>query len=72
LKRRRKNRLPHLPVAERHLAEYNLDGTVIEAEAWRRVSGDLALIERMPTSLECRRDKALANASPTVKASHSS
>jgi hypothetical protein len=46
---------------ERMLAEYNLDGTVIKAEAWRRSSGDLALIERMLTSLERRRDKALAN-----------
>lgn len=46
---------------EKTLAEYNLDGTVIEAEAWRRSSSDLVLIERMLTSLECRRDKALAN-----------
>jgi hypothetical protein len=46
---------------ERILTKYNLDGTAIEAEAWRRVSGDMVLIERMLTSLECRRDKALAN-----------
>ena len=46
---------------ERTLTEYNLDGTVIEAEAWRQVSGDMVLIERMLSSLECRRDKALAN-----------
>ena len=46
---------------ENILTGYNLDGTVIEAEAWRRVSSDMALIERMLTSLEYRRDKALAN-----------
>jgi hypothetical protein len=43
------------------LAKFNLDSKNIEAEAWRRASSDLDLIERQLTSLETRRDKALVN-----------
>jgi hypothetical protein len=43
------------------LAQFNLDENNIEAEAWRRASADLDLIERQLTSLETRRDKALVN-----------
>jgi hypothetical protein len=41
------------------LAEFNLDETNIEAEAWRRASTELNLIERQLMSLEIRRDKTL-------------
>lgn len=46
---------------ENLLATSSLTDTSVEAEAWRSVSGDLALIERMLTSFELRRDRCLAN-----------
>jgi hypothetical protein len=41
------------------LGRFNLDESAIEAEAIRRSSSDLELVDRMLTSLESRRDKAL-------------
>jgi hypothetical protein len=41
------------------LRRFNLDEAAIEAEAIRRSSADLELLDRMLTSLESRRDKAL-------------
>jgi hypothetical protein len=41
------------------LARFNLNENNIEAEAWRRASAILDLIERQLTSLESRRDKTL-------------
>ena len=41
------------------LGRFNLDESAIEAEAIRRSSSDLELLDRMLTSLESRRDKAL-------------
>jgi hypothetical protein len=41
------------------LNQFELDESVIEAEAIRKSSSDLELLERMLTSLESRRDKAL-------------
>src|SRR5262247_1026258 len=41
------------------LARFDLDESAIEAEAIRRSSSDLELLDRMLTSLESRRDKAL-------------
>jgi hypothetical protein len=41
------------------LSRYDLDETAIEAEAIRRSSSDLELLDRMLTSLESRRNKAL-------------
>jgi len=41
------------------LARFQLDETAIEAEAVRKSSADLELLERMLSSLESRRDKAL-------------
>src|SRR5262249_17530698 len=41
------------------LARFDLDEYAIEAEAIRRSSSDLELLDRMLTSLESRRDKAL-------------
>jgi hypothetical protein len=41
------------------LADFNLDESCIEAEAWRRASTELDLIERQLTSLQIRRDKTL-------------
>jgi septal ring factor EnvC (AmiA/AmiB activator) len=41
------------------LSEFELDESAIEAEAIRRTSSDLELLDRMLTSLESRRDKAL-------------
>ena len=41
------------------LAGFDLDESAIEAEAIRRSSSDLELLDRMLTSLESRRDKAL-------------
>jgi hypothetical protein len=41
------------------LARFDLDESAIEAEAIRRSSADLELLDRMLTSLETRRDKAL-------------
>jgi hypothetical protein len=49
---------------ERILTQFNLDENNIEAEAWRRLSADLDVLERQLTTLEIRRDKtikALAN-----------
>jgi hypothetical protein len=49
------------------LARFNLDESAIEAEAIRRSSSDLELLDRMLTSLESRRNKALgcvANIAP--------
>ena len=41
------------------LSRFELDESAIEAEAIRKLSSDLELLERMLTSLETRRDKAL-------------
>jgi hypothetical protein len=41
------------------LARFDLDESAIEAEAIRRSSADLELLDRMLTSLESRRNKAL-------------
>src|SRR6266436_9097298 len=41
------------------LSRFDLDESAIEAEAVRRSSSDLELLDRMLTSLESRRDKAL-------------
>jgi hypothetical protein len=41
------------------LSQFELDESAIEAEAIRRSSSDLELLDRMLTSLESRRDKAL-------------
>jgi hypothetical protein len=41
------------------LSQFKLDDSAIEAEAIRSSSSDLELLERMLTSLESRRDKAL-------------
>ena len=41
------------------LSRFELDETAIEAEAIRKSSADLELLDRMLTSLESRRDKAL-------------
>jgi hypothetical protein len=41
------------------LNRFDLDESAIEAEAIRRSSSDLELLDRMLTSLESRRDKAL-------------
>jgi hypothetical protein len=41
------------------LSEFDLDESAIEAEAIRSSSSDLELLDRMLTSLESRRDKAL-------------
>ena len=41
------------------LSRFDLDESAIEAEAIRRLSSDLELLDRMLTSLESRRDKAL-------------
>jgi hypothetical protein len=41
------------------LSRFGLDESAIEAEAIRRSSADLELLDRMLTSLESRRDKAL-------------
>jgi len=41
------------------LAQFELDESAIEAEAFRRSSADLELIERLLASLETRRDRAL-------------
>jgi hypothetical protein len=41
------------------LTQFNLGEDNIEAEAWRRLSTDLDLLERQLTSLEARRDKTL-------------
>src|SRR5215469_970186 len=41
------------------LGRFDLDESAIEAEAIRRSSSDLELLDRMLTSLETRRDKAL-------------
>jgi hypothetical protein len=41
------------------LGQFNLDESTIEAEAIRRSSSDLELLDKMLTSLESRRDKAL-------------
>ena len=41
------------------LSQFDLDESAIEAEAIRRSSSDLELLDRMLTSLESRRDKAL-------------
>ena len=41
------------------LSQFKLDDSAIEAEAIRGSSSDLELLERMLTSLESRRDKAL-------------
>src|SRR5262249_18915063 len=41
------------------LSRFKLDESVIEAEAIRKSSSDLELLERMLASLEARRDKAL-------------
>jgi hypothetical protein len=42
------------------LARFELDDSAIEAEAVRRSSSDLEVLERMLSSLESRRNKALA------------
>jgi hypothetical protein len=42
------------------LSEFELDESAIEAEAIRKSSSDLELLDRMLTSLESRRNKALA------------
>jgi hypothetical protein len=42
------------------LSRFGLDESAIEAEAIRRSSSDLELLDRMLSSLESRRDKALA------------
>jgi len=41
------------------LSRFDLDASAIEAEAIRRSSSDLELLDRMLTSLESRRNKAL-------------
>jgi hypothetical protein len=41
------------------LSRFDLDESAIEAEAVRRSSSDLEVLDRMLTSLESRRDKAL-------------
>jgi hypothetical protein len=41
------------------LSRFNLDESAIEAEAIRKSSADLELLDRMLTSLESRRNKAL-------------
>src|SRR5262245_52633092 len=41
------------------LSRFELDESAIEAEAIRRSSSDLELLDRMLTSLESRRNKAL-------------
>jgi hypothetical protein len=41
------------------LSQFELDESAIEAEAIRRSSSDLEFLDRMLTSLESRRDKAL-------------
>jgi hypothetical protein len=41
------------------LSRFELDESAVEAEAIRKSSSDLELLERMLTSLETRRDKAL-------------
>jgi hypothetical protein len=41
------------------LSEFQLDESAIEAEAFRKSSSDLGLLDRMLTSLESRRNKAL-------------
>ena len=41
------------------LSRFDLDESAIEAEAIRKSSSDLELLDRMLTSLESRRDKAL-------------
>jgi len=43
------------------LSRFELDETAIEAEAIRRSSADLELLDRMLTSLESRRNKALGS-----------
>ena len=43
------------------LSRFELDETAIEAEAIRKSSADLELLDRMLTSLESRRDKALGS-----------
>ena len=42
------------------LGRFDLDEAAIEAEAIRKASSDLELLDRMLTSLESRRNKALA------------
>jgi hypothetical protein len=42
------------------LSQFNLDESAIEAEAIRKSSADLELLDRMLTSLESRRNKALS------------
>jgi hypothetical protein len=42
------------------LSRFNLDEFAIEAEAIRKSSADLELLDRMLTSLESRRNKALS------------
>ena len=42
------------------LSRFDLDESAIEGEAIRRSSSDLELLDRMLTSLESRRNKALA------------
>jgi hypothetical protein len=49
---------PKKKVAE-ILNQFGLDGSSIEAEAIRRSSQDLELLDRMLTSLESRRNRAL-------------
>jgi hypothetical protein len=44
---------------EKIFAQFNLDENSIEAEAWRRSSADLDLVERQLAVLETRRDKTL-------------
>jgi|SRR5262249_37517343 hypothetical protein len=41
------------------LSQFNLDESAIEAEAIRKLSADLELLDRMLSSLESRRNKAL-------------
>jgi hypothetical protein len=41
------------------LRDFNLDETAIEAEAFRKSTGDLEQIDRLMASAEARRDKAL-------------
>ena len=41
------------------LSRFNLDESAIEAEAIRKSSADLELLDRMQSSLEARRDRAL-------------
>ena len=41
------------------LSKFELDESAIEAQAFRKLSSELELLDRMLTSLESRRDKAL-------------